>query len=79
MAARSSVAAHRRKVAAARKSGRLKRTPKCRACFMLTCIPCGRLKSERAEEYGDVETQHCERHCRNKKVELAPVLGEATG
>ena len=72
---KQTVAAHRRKVAAARKSGTLKIRPNCPACFMLFCIPCGRLKTERPDEYGDIETQHCRRHCRRKKIELAPVIG----
>ncbi len=69
------ITAHRQRVVAARERGELKARPRCSVCFMLSCIKCRRLMTERPEEYGDIEAQHCQRHCRRKNVELESVPG----
>ncbi len=74
---KASVRAHARVVAAARKSGALKSSLECHACFMLQCIRYGRLNNgDGAKKYrGKTACGHCEEHCPNKHAKLPIVEG----
>jgi hypothetical protein len=73
----ASVRAHRKKVAAARRSGDLKPSPECHACFMLQCIRCARLDNgDGSKRYkGKTDCSHCPEHCPNKRARLPIVEG----